>query len=471
MLRNRSVAARGRHVLSGAVALFLLAGLIAALPASAARPKCFGRVATIVGSGGDDELIGTRRSDVIVARAGNDFIFGRGGRDFICAGRGQFDVSFAGRGNDRINGGRGFDIIFPGPGNDFVNGGPHPFDYVTYEGSQAAVEVDLNQGTATGQGTDTLVRIESVGGSEGDDVLIGTDDGNDLFGYGGNDTIVAGGGDDFLNTGAGDDNVAGGTGFDFVDIVTSNAGPGIGDDVFTDAGAVVDLIQGTISGGEGVGTDVIGEIEGVGGTLGDDTILGNDSFNVVVGYEGADTIDVGGAGEPDELGTQNIVLPGPGDDTVTGSPGTDAIDYSFLSFLEEPTGGATIDLQAGTAAGPDIGNDVFASIEYALGTIFDDVMSGTPQANVLIGIEGSDTINGGAGDDILDGDAFVFGVPFNFDGQDTLNGGAGTDTCLGGEAASECELLELSPFAARRVGMTARLNVLMNRGYFHGRLR
>lgn len=470
-MRNPVVAARSRQLLYSAVALFLLAGSIAALPAGAARPKCFGRVATIVGTGGDDELTGTKRSDVIVARRGSDVIAGRGGRDFICAGRGQFDVVFAGRGNDRINGGRGFDIIFPGPGDDFLNGGRFPFDYVAYEGSQIGVEVDLNEGTATGQGTDTLRGIEAVAGSEGDDVLIGTDDANDLWGYGGSDTIVAGDGDNFVNGGAGDDNVAGGAGFDFLDIAVSGSGPGIGDDVYTDAGAAVDLIQGTVSGGEGVGQDAISGIEGVGGTLGDDTMLGNDSFNVLIGFEGADTIDLGGAGEPDDLGTQNVADPGPGDDTVTGSPGTDVIDYSFGSFLEEPTGGATIDLEAGTATGPEIGNDVFSSIEYAVGTIFDDAMSGTPQPNLLIGLDGSDEINGGAGDDILDGDAFVFGVPFDLDGEDTLNGGAGTDTCLGGETTTDCESMEFSSAAARRARPMARHSLLTSRDYLYERMR
>ena len=431
------------RTLSGVVVLFLVAGLIAASPATAAPPKCFGRTATIVGTRGDDDrLVGTRRSDVIVGRGGNDIIFGRGGRDFICAGRGGFDAVFAGSGNDRVSGGRGFDGIWPHAGDDFVDGGPG-FNLLTYEGSSVGVEVDLNQRTAVGQGRDTFRRINGVAGSESDDVLIGTSAADDLLGYGGNDSITAGDGDDFVNSGAGNDNVDGGAGFDFLDTAYSNAGPRLGDDTLTDAGAVIDLAAGTVSGGEGVGDDVVSGIEGVAGTLGDDTITGNDSFNELIGFEGNDTIDVGGPGEPDELGTQDLVLPGPGNDTVTGSSGTDAVDYGFLSLEQEPTGGATIDLQQGTATGPDIGNDDLTSIETAVGTFLDDVITGSALANFLVGLDGSDSINGAAGDDTLDGDAFVFGVPFELDGQDSLNGGPGTDTCVGGETDAECEVFEL----------------------------
>ena len=333
-------------------------------------------------------------------------------------------------------------MIWPESGDDFVDGGPF-FNYVTYEGSPTGVQVDLNDRSAVGQGTDTLRRITGVGGSEGDDVLVGTEGSDDLHGYGGDDSITSGDGDDFLNSGAGNDNIVGGAGFDFLDIAYSNAGPRLDDDTLTDAGAVIDLAAGTISGGEGVGEDVISGIEGAGGTLGDDTITGNDSFNELVGFEGNDTIDVGEPGEPDELGTQDLVLPGAGNDTVTGSSGTDAVDYGFLSLTQEPTGGVTIDLKDGTATGPDVGDDSLTSIETAAGTIFDDSITGTSLANVLIGLDGSDAINGEAGDDTLDGDAYAFGSPSELEGQDSLDGGPGTDICVGGESNTDCEMSEL----------------------------
>jgi len=67
-----------------------------------APPTCDGRVATIVGTEGDDILTGTMGDDVIVGLGGNDQISGKEGKDYICGGDG----------NDVIQGNRGPDIIY-----------------------------------------------------------------------------------------------------------------------------------------------------------------------------------------------------------------------------------------------------------------------------------------------------------------------------------------------------------------------
>lgn len=48
-----------------------------------ARPKCYGKVATIVGTERDDKIVGTAGADVIVGRGGMDRIYGGGGNDVI----------------------------------------------------------------------------------------------------------------------------------------------------------------------------------------------------------------------------------------------------------------------------------------------------------------------------------------------------------------------------------------------------
>lgn len=59
-------------------------------PAAAAPPRCHGKVATIVGTGGNDHLVGTDGRDVIVGLAGADRIEGRrGGDDVVQMGRGS----------------------------------------------------------------------------------------------------------------------------------------------------------------------------------------------------------------------------------------------------------------------------------------------------------------------------------------------------------------------------------------------
>jgi hypothetical protein len=106
-------------LLSMAMTVGLLA--TASVSAVSARPKCDGKVATIVGTNGPDRIRGTSGPDVIVAKGGKDTINGRGGRDRICGGKGK-DIVNGGRGNDRLFGGSKFDIIDGGRGHDDIFG-------------------------------------------------------------------------------------------------------------------------------------------------------------------------------------------------------------------------------------------------------------------------------------------------------------------------------------------------------------
>lgn len=103
---------------------------------AAAAVKCDGKVATIVGTNGDDVLVGTGGNDVIVARDGDDTVLGKGGNDTICGGDGADwiegaagnDKLFGEGGNDSIDGGKGTDEIVGGAGDDTLIGGPGPDD-------------------------------------------------------------------------------------------------------------------------------------------------------------------------------------------------------------------------------------------------------------------------------------------------------------------------------------------------------
>jgi Ca2+-binding RTX toxin-like protein len=96
------------------------------------RATCAGRVATIVGTPGNDLLRGTAGPDVIVGFGGKDAIAAGGGDDVVCAGLGDDRVT-GGAGTDRAFGGRGTDDLIGnagvvrlegGLGRDTCRGGP-----------------------------------------------------------------------------------------------------------------------------------------------------------------------------------------------------------------------------------------------------------------------------------------------------------------------------------------------------------
>jgi uncharacterized delta-60 repeat protein len=65
------------------------------------RTRCLGHRATIVGTQGPDELIGTPHRDVIAALGGADKVRGLGGPDLICGGKGR-DTLLGGPGRDMV---------------------------------------------------------------------------------------------------------------------------------------------------------------------------------------------------------------------------------------------------------------------------------------------------------------------------------------------------------------------------------
>src|SRR4051812_33222575 len=110
----------------------LLGVALLATPApAAARVRCRGHRATIVGTRRNDVITGTKRRDVIVAKGGNDKIKARGGRDIVCAGPGDDrvdgggggDVLDGGGGADDLTGRSGADRLYGGGGSDVLDGG------------------------------------------------------------------------------------------------------------------------------------------------------------------------------------------------------------------------------------------------------------------------------------------------------------------------------------------------------------
>ena len=174
---------RSYRLLSSLAAASLLVGTLAVRPVAAASYTCDGRPVTIVGTDGEDVIHGTSGPDVIVGLDGSDVIQGGGGGDVICGNAGEResdppgDILYGGDGDDVLIGGIGHDWLKGGPGDDVLRGGQGSdglfpgadddrvyggsgTDRVVYQGAPRGVSVDLEGGTATGWGRDTLSSVE-----------------------------------------------------------------------------------------------------------------------------------------------------------------------------------------------------------------------------------------------------------------------------------------------------------------------
>jgi Ca2+-binding RTX toxin-like protein len=438
------------------------------------------------GEGGTDTLLGVEMingsnfNDTVTGNANDNSFFGFGGNDTFNGGAGG-DYFEGGAGNDFFDGGDWYDTIsynnaasgitvdltlelgqitddgdggadtilnvetvsgsnhadnflgndadnqFLGNGgDDFIDGG-NGFDNISHWTAQSGIVVDLanNQVIDDGQGgTDTLVSIENVQGSQFDDTITGDNNNNTLNGEDGDDTLNGGEGDDFLSGGAGNDTIDGGVGFDNLAFFGAFSG------VTVNLGAATNQVSNDGSGG----FDTAVNIEGVFGSGSDDNITGNADANSLSGWFGNDTLN--GEGGNDNLNGEDgddTLNGGEGDDFLSGGAGNDTIDggggFDNLAFFGAFSG-ITVNLGAATNQVSNDGSggiDTAVNIEGVFGSGSDDNITGDAGANSLSGWFGNDTLKGEGGNDTLNGE----------DGDDTITGGAGDDFMQGGTGADK----------------------------------
>ena len=338
------------------------------------------------------------------------------------------DVLLGNAGDDTLDGGLGDDLLSGGTGNDTLDGGDG-IDEVDYFDSATGVTVDLGNATASDGlgGTDTILNIEDVHGSDFDDVITGDGNANVLEGEFGNDVLDGGGGDDKVFGDEGDDVLTGGFGNDVL-------GAGAGDDVLTgglgndvlDGGAgtdtasyaaaassvTVDLAAGTAT---GEGSDTLSNIESASGSDFDDALTGDGGGNALAGAGGNDVLTGAAGNDALEGGAGDDVLAGGGgNDALDGGDGVDTASYT------DAAGAVTVSLDTSAAqnVGGGEGTDTLVNIEGVAGSGFGDTLTGGSGDDTLRGLGGDDVLSGGAGNDVIEGRA----------GNDQIEGGAGTDT-------------------------------------------
>jgi Ca2+-binding RTX toxin-like protein len=208
------------------------------IDAAAASAAGYDAAKTFVGGDGNDAVTGGTLNDAISGGNGNDSLSGGDGGDTLTGGN-NADLLGGAAGNDSLSGGGSGDTLSGGLGNDSLDGGSSN-DTADYTNAAAAVTVNLAAGSATGEGTDTLLNIENVTGSGSADALTGNSVANVMLGGNGSDTIFGGDSNDTLTGGAGADQMFGeaghdtlkwdsadqsdgGSGFDTLDAILSSA--------------------------------------------------------------------------------------------------------------------------------------------------------------------------------------------------------------------------------------------------------
>lgn len=228
----------------------------------------------------------------------------------------------------------------------------------------------------------------------------------EISGGDGNDTLTGGGGPDTLVGDRGNDVFNGGGGTDLVDYSANKR-----------TNPISVSIDGVANDDDGLGgvDDIRTDVEAVTGGQGNDTIVGSAGNNRLRGMAGNDSLS-GGDGDDSFEG-------GKGNDTIEGGSGVDTMDYSrSVTNLA-----VTLDGLANDGAFGEV-DAIGADVENCMGGSGNDLITGSPGANLLMGGGGNDTLIGLGGIDTLLGEAGNDLLQPGPEAGEAIDGGDGTDT-------------------------------------------
>ncbi|WP_236960944.1 beta strand repeat-containing protein [Methylobacterium durans] len=413
---------------------------------------------------GDNVVIAGAAGDTVTTGAGSDVILGDHGTiSYDAAGRIaqvlSTDTSIGG--NDTIKAGDGTDVVVAGFGADSVTAGDGAKIVLGDNGQIdfAAGVITLAQTLDARIGDADVIKLghgrklvmggagsDTVEGLTGDSVVLG-DAGFVRFANGnpvraetsdvevaGNDTVTLGDGNGLVMGGSGADTITLGNGRSVV----------LGDNGTVDLDGEVRATEITATAPDVGGRDVI--VVGDGGSVvlggfGSDQITTGSGSDIVLGDNGAVTLSalvpvyvrttspaIGGADEIRAGAGDNVVLGGADADTIVTGAGRDAVlgDNGELRF----------DAQGRYSR--------ITTTESAIGG--DDRIEAGDGDNLVFGGAASDTVTTGLGADLILGDSgeatFTEGrlvllrsLDAGIGGKDTIQGGAGDNVVLGGADA------------------------------------
>ena len=421
----------------------------------------------ITGNTGNNTLDGGKGSDSMAGGAGNDTYFvddagdeiaensGEGsdtvysavasytlashlenlvlsGTAIMGVGNAQDNILTGNTNDNTLDGASGSDTATGGLGNDTY--------YIDSTGDLAVEAADEGIDTAHASVTYTLASdienlvLEGLAGIGG----IGNTLNNTIEGNEGSNDIDGGIGADVMQGGKGDDSY---TVDDTADIIIEVTDEGTDTVTANIHYTLADTLENlTLSGTANINAT---------GNAANNLITGNSGDNLMIGLGGDDTyvwtsgdtvVEVAGGGTDTvqsatnanlstiSTAVENLVLTGSGDvsatgndldntitgnsgnNTLSGGNGDDTVSYMNATF------GVSINLGAGTASG--FGTDALTGFEVAIGSIYEDTLTGTSGADTLDGYAGGDTMIGGSGNDTFIVDAV----------DDVVSDSSGTDT-------------------------------------------
>ena len=351
-------------------------------------------IENLIGSDGDNLLIGDSAKNSLFGGDGNDTFIVGGGGDYVDGGTGDNTVDFSKR------------IVID---STSPNG--------RLEDATTGVSVSLVPGVAGrfGDAQDLIIaNVNNLIGTSGNDTFAGNSAANRFFGGAGNDSLYGADGDDTLTGGAGTNTLVGGDGND--SFYGSDGGLDVVDYRYLDGAAAVTL---TLDG-------AANQFRASSSGSDQDTLLNITSINLT---SGADSVDLTGASANLTLtgrGGADSITSGTGDDLIDASASTDAVrltgnagndtlkggtsvsdiaDYSYLNGTGSVSITASGTTFVATGSGGASDQDTLINIEVLVGTTGNDTMDmrGATSGLSLVGNSGNDLFYSGQGNDTIDG--------------------------------------------------------------------
>ncbi len=349
------------------------------------------RFSELHGADGNDTLISGAAGATMYGDAGNDQITGSAVRDFAAGGAGDDSIS-TGAGDDSVS--LMFDGGATGYGRDTIDGGAG-FDALEFfqNVSQSGINLNMAAGTVSNaQGSAVFTNIESVSGTNNNDLMVGDAGNNRLSGIFGNDTLDGGAGNDTL---VGDQTSLG---FQGADTFVFSATPGA-----ANADSVSDFISGL------------------------DTMQLDATVMAALGASGrfssSDARFFAGAAAHDA--DDRVIYNSASGQLWYDADGNGAGSQQLLATLSAGVALTASDIVVanGTAAPPPPdGTNGTEGNDTMIGTAGNDTLNGLGGNDFMQGQAGVDVLRGGAGNDTMSGN----------DGNDSVEGGAGNDRVTGG---------------------------------------